>query len=134
MILLYVCRLTKNLNIIYLSIYLTPYFVHSNFSSYVLNAGGIPYAHVSNELLLKYLVDGNRLQWPEICSEELYKLMRRCWLECPNDRPFFAEIVQLLEEKENNSHLYVNFDNIASNYVFPPTMPVESEQPNKINV
>lgn len=90
------------------------------------NLGGIPYAHVSNELLLKYLMDGNRLQWPEICSEELYKLMRRCWSESSDDRPFFAEIVQLLEQKENNAHVYVNFDSIASNYVLPPTMPVES--------
>lgn len=90
------------------------------------NLGGIPYAHVSNELLLKYLIDGNRLQWPEICSEELYKLMRRCWSESPDDRPFFAEIVQMLEQKESNAHVYVNFDSIASNYVFPPTMPVES--------
>lgn len=94
------------------------------------NLGGIPYAHVSNELLLKYLIDGNRLQWPEICSEELYKLMRRCWSESPDDRPFFAEIVQLLEQKENNAHVYVNFDQIASNYVFPPTMPVDSEHPD----
>lgn len=89
---------------------------------------------MSNELLLKYLIDGNRLQWPEICSEELYKLMRRCWSENPDFRPFFAEIVQLLEQKENNAHVYVNFDSIASNYVFPPTMPMESGHPDQMNV
>lgn len=37
------------------------------------------------------------------------------------DRPSFTEIVQKLEFSENNAHIYVNFDDIAPNYVFPPT-------------
>lgn len=90
---------------------------------------------MSNELLLKYLIDGNRLHWPEICSEELYKLMQRCWAEDSDVRPFFAEIVQLLEQKENNAHVYVNFENISSNYKFPPTMLADSEhQPEQMEV
>lgn len=83
--------------------------------------GGIPYPHVCNELLLRHLIDGHRLQRPEICSEQLYKLMRLCWSECPMDRPSFVEIVQKLEFSESNAHIYVNFDDIAPNYVFPPT-------------
>lgn len=68
------------------------------------------------------------MQRPEICSEQLYKLMRQCWSECPHDRPFFTEIVQKLETTEQDEHIYVNFDDIAPNYVFPPTAVTETEK------
>lgn len=70
------------------------------------------------------------MQRPEICSEQLYKLMRQCWSECPHDRPFFTEIVQKLECTEQDEHIYVNFDDIAPNYVFPPTAVTEMEKKN----
>lgn len=53
--------------------------------------------------------------------------MWQCWSECPHDRPFFAEIVRKLESNENDAHVYVNFDEIEPNYVFPPTVPVETD-------
>lgn len=68
------------------------------------------------------------MQRPEVCSEQLYKLMRQCWSECPHDRPFFTEIVQRLESTERDEHIYVNFDDIAPNYVFPPTAVTEAEK------
>lgn len=68
------------------------------------------------------------MQRPEICSEQLYKLMRQCWSECPHDRPFFSEIVQKLESTERDEHIYVNFDDIAPNYVFPPTAITEKDK------
>lgn len=77
---------------------------------------------------MKYLADGNRMQRPEICSEQLYKLMVQCWSECPLDRPFFSDIVQKLETTQKDEHIYVNFDEIAPNYVFPPTA---IEEPKK---
>ncbi|XP_031623796.1 mast/stem cell growth factor receptor kita-like [Contarinia nasturtii] len=93
--------------------------------------GGIPYANLSNELLLKYLVDGYRMPRPEICSEQLYKLMQQCWSESPFNRPSFSEIVQRLENTERDEHIYVNFDEIAPNYVFPPTRVTESDKTDK---
>lgn len=81
-------------------------------------------------MLLRHLADGHRMQRPEICSEQLYKLMTQCWSECPHDRPFFNEIVQKLESRENDAHVYVNFDDIAPNYVFPPTISVDAEKAN----
>lgn len=84
---------------------------------------------------MRHLIDGHRLQRPEICTEQLYELMRQCWSENANDRPFFAEIVQKLEhDNDDSAHLYVNFDDIAPNYVFPPTIPIESENPDVIEV
>lgn len=83
-----------------------------------------------NELLLRHLADGHRLQRPEVCTEQLYKLMWQCWSENAHDRPFFAEIVRKLENNDIDAHLYVNFDEIAPNYVFPPTIPIESGQPD----
>lgn len=50
--------------------------------------------------------------------------MGECWSECPLDRPFFTDILQRLEVTERDEHIYVNFDDITPNYVFPPTATV----------
>lgn len=76
------------------------------------------------------MADGNRLQRPEICTEQLYKLILQCWSENSDNRPYFSEIVRQLENNDDDAHLYVNFDEIATNYVFPPTVPVASENPD----
>lgn len=70
------------------------------------------------------------MERPEICSEKLYKLMTECWEKSPIDRPTFAEIVKSLEKFDRDEHVYVNFDDIAPNYVFPPTNVTEKDQKN----
>lgn len=52
--------------------------------------------------------------------------MGQCWSECPLDRPFFYEMLQRLEVTERDEHIYVNFDDIAPNYVFPPTAAINT--------
>lgn len=81
----------------------------------------MPYPNVSNSQLLNYLTTGCRMQRPEICSEKLYSLMSKCWLENQDDRPTFAEIVNLLESKEEVP-IYVSLDDLAPTYAFPPTV------------
>lgn len=82
--------------------------------------GGFPYPTVSNHELLSYLVGGQRLERPENCSEHLYRLMLACWLELPDERPEFADIVQHLEPAHGR-RVYVDFNELRKDYTFPPT-------------
>lgn len=81
--------------------------------------GGFPYPTVGNHELLTYLSSGQRLQRPENCSEQLYELMLHCWAENSQDRPYFSEIVTKLEP--THQRIYVDFNELKPNYVFPPT-------------
>lgn len=81
--------------------------------------GGFPYPTVGNHELLAYLSSGQRLQRPENCSEQLYELMKHCWTENPEDRPYFSDIVAKLEPA--HQRIYVDFNDLGPNYVFPPT-------------
>lgn len=81
--------------------------------------GGFPYPTVGNHELLAYLSSGQRLQRPENCSEPLYELMKHCWMENPEDRPYFSDIVTKLEPA--HQRIYVDFNDLGPNYVFPPT-------------
>lgn len=85
----------------------------------------MPYPNICNSQILDHLESGYRMQRPEVCSEDLYKLMRQCWSANPDDRPFFQQIVEQFEAPEETATatnpIYVNFDQLASNYIFPPT-------------
>lgn len=81
--------------------------------------GGFPYPTVNNHEILEYLSQGKRLDRPEICSEILYQLMLKCWHENPESRPTFAEIVKQLQPQ--NQKIYVDFNSLGPDYVFPPT-------------
>ncbi|XP_053695117.1 platelet-derived growth factor receptor alpha [Sabethes cyaneus] len=80
--------------------------------------GGYPYPTVSNHELLAYLHNGNRLERPEICSTELYKLMLNCWKAEPENRPSFQQISKSLQP---HHRIYIDFNEIEPTYVFPPT-------------
>ncbi|XP_019868373.2 fibroblast growth factor receptor-like [Aethina tumida] len=62
--------------------------------------GGFPYGGIQAEALLPRLLNGERLSRPEICSEQIYKLMLECWEQNPDDRPSFQQIVLRLPEYE----------------------------------
>lgn len=80
--------------------------------------GAVPYTKVDNKFILTYLKSGRRLKRPEICTDELFEIMKRCWCQNPDERPSFSELVNLLDHR--NKRIYVKFTTIASNYVFPP--------------
>lgn len=96
------------------------------FYLFCLIAGGMPYPNICNNQILDHLLSGYRMQRPEICSEDLYRLIRLCWSEDPDERPFFSEIVEKFEMPDDEfstgkDPIYVNFDELAPNYAFPPT-------------
>uniref|UniRef100_T1JFU0 Tyrosine-protein kinase receptor n=1 Tax=Strigamia maritima TaxID=126957 RepID=T1JFU0_STRMM len=55
-----------------------------------------PYQGLSNEQVLKYVIDGGVMERPEACPNKLYDLMRGCWSQMPKLRPTFVDLVTQL--------------------------------------
>jgi len=62
-----------------------------------------PYQGFTNDEVMKYVKDGNKMRRPEDCPDILYNLMSECWNNNPNDRPTFLEICQRLLPDANDS-------------------------------
>ncbi|XP_067042734.1 fibroblast growth factor receptor 4-like [Acropora muricata] len=76
----------------------------------IVTLGERPYRGVRGLLELHDLLqDGVRLEKPRHCSQELYDIMLSCWEKCPDDRPTFEELFQILQEILNKSErAYIN--------------------------
>ncbi|KAK3745525.1 hypothetical protein QZH41_009926 [Actinostola sp. cb2023] len=84
--------------------------------------GGAPYPSMFTRDLVRELRSGYRMEKPEMCSEEVYKIMGKCWEAVPSDRPTFTEIVKQFEELllEDNPYLdFSNYDNNKDYYLVP---------------
>ncbi|WKY01069.1 hypothetical protein Q1695_015232 [Nippostrongylus brasiliensis] len=80
----------------------------------IVTLGGFPYPTVCDKDMLQYLLDGNRLEKPISCSDEIYAVMTECWRLCARDRPSF---VCLCDRLGSLSIPYVEF---AANTTLPP--------------
>ncbi|XP_022230516.2 macrophage colony-stimulating factor 1 receptor 1 isoform X2 [Drosophila obscura] len=78
--------------------------------------GASPYPTISNSELIPYLLAGNRLQRPDICTPQVYTIMLQCWLEEPEERPTFDALYRVLSPKTT----YVDINSLSDDYVFPP--------------
>ncbi|XP_052663173.1 tyrosine-protein kinase Fes/Fps isoform X4 [Harpia harpyja] len=56
--------------------------------------GAVPYANLSNQQTREAVEQGMRLDPPEQCPEEVYRLMQQCWEYEPHKRPSFSTIHQ----------------------------------------
>ncbi|XP_063003180.1 insulin receptor [Elgaria multicarinata webbii] len=57
-----------------------------------------PYQGLSNEQVLKFVMDGGCLERPENCAERLHNLMQMCWQYNPKMRPTFVEVIEMLKD------------------------------------
>ncbi|GBP95582.1 Insulin-like receptor [Eumeta japonica] len=57
-----------------------------------------PYQGLSNDQVLRYVIDGGVMERPENCPDKLYFLMQRCWHHRPSARPSFIDIIRYLLE------------------------------------
>ncbi|XP_078526892.1 insulin receptor [Lissotriton helveticus] len=57
-----------------------------------------PYQGLSNEQVLKFVMDGGSLEQPENCPVRLHSLMSLCWQYNPKMRPVFLEIIEMLKD------------------------------------
>lgn len=60
--------------------------------------GAVPYPDLLNHQVRPKILEGYRLPKPDDCPEEIYKLMLRCWMLNPKDRPNFSDIYQELSK------------------------------------
>ncbi|NXV21853.1 INSR protein, partial [Cepphus grylle] len=68
-----------------------------------------PYQGLSNEQVLKFVMDGGYLDQPDSCPERLHSLMQMCWQYNPKMRPTFIEIIEMLKEDLHPSFHEVSF-------------------------
>ncbi|XP_025066097.1 insulin receptor isoform X3 [Alligator sinensis] len=68
-----------------------------------------PYQGLSNEQVLKFVMDGGYLDQPDNCPERLHSLMQMCWQYNPRMRPTFIEIIEMLKEDLHPSFQEVSF-------------------------
>ncbi|NWH79304.1 INSRR protein, partial [Piaya cayana] len=52
-----------------------------------------PYQGMSNEQVLRFVMDNGVLERPENCPETLHELMCRCWQQNPRQRPSFVQLL-----------------------------------------
>ncbi|XP_075954174.1 insulin receptor a [Anarhichas minor] len=57
-----------------------------------------PYQGLSNEQVLKFVMDGGILDRPDNCADRLHNLMQMSWQYNPKMRPAFQEIIEMLRE------------------------------------
>ncbi|CAL8254318.1 unnamed protein product [Merluccius merluccius] len=68
-----------------------------------------PYQGLSNEQVLKFVMDGCYLERPDNCPERMHNLMQMCWQYNPKMRPVFQEIIEMLREDLHPSFQEVSF-------------------------
>ncbi|XP_031636037.1 insulin-like receptor isoform X2 [Contarinia nasturtii] len=68
-----------------------------------------PYQGLSNDQVLRYVIDGGVMERPENCPERLYSLMCRCWQHRPSARPTFIQIITMLLDEAKPNFLNVSF-------------------------
>ncbi|XP_052889500.1 insulin-like receptor [Anopheles moucheti] len=68
-----------------------------------------PYQGLTNDQVLRYVIDGGVMERPENCPDKLYELMRICWQHRASARPSFIEIIKMLLPDANDHFKMVSF-------------------------
>uniref|UniRef100_A0AAY4DN22 Tyrosine-protein kinase receptor n=1 Tax=Denticeps clupeoides TaxID=299321 RepID=A0AAY4DN22_9TELE len=68
-----------------------------------------PYQGLSNEQVLKFVMDGGYLDRPDNCAERMHNLMQMCWQYNPKMRPTFLEIIEMIKDDLHPSYQEVSF-------------------------
>uniref|UniRef100_A0AAG5DU37 Tyrosine-protein kinase receptor n=1 Tax=Anopheles atroparvus TaxID=41427 RepID=A0AAG5DU37_ANOAO len=68
-----------------------------------------PYQGLTNDQVLRYVIDGGVMERPENCPDKLYELMRVCWQHRYSARPTFIDIISMLLPDANEHFSMVSF-------------------------
>ncbi|CAH3158201.1 unnamed protein product [Porites lobata] len=74
----------------------------------IFTIGGSPYPRMDGRKIVSLLQDGYRMPKPRHVDDELYKIMKPCWLEDPDARPSFSELTMKLKKMENQHKGLIN--------------------------
>ncbi|KAL4237986.1 hypothetical protein ACF0H5_002697 [Mactra antiquata] len=78
----------------------------------IVTMGASPYPNIALADLYYLLSNSYRMEKPSNCSDEIYIIMRQCWLETPNERPNFTDLRVQLELLLTRDRNYLELDNI----------------------
>ncbi|XP_065204983.1 fibroblast growth factor receptor 4-like isoform X2 [Planococcus citri] len=76
----------------------------------IMSQGTPPYPALLATEVIKQVREGLRMDKPDLCSVQTYKLMQDCWSYRPEDRPTFTEI------KERLADLISNMEQVTENF------------------
>ncbi|XP_062869073.1 insulin-like growth factor 1b receptor [Trichomycterus rosablanca] len=68
-----------------------------------------PYRGMSNEQVLRFVMEGGLLDKPNNCPDMLFELMRMCWQYNPKMRPSFLEIISSIKDDLEPAFREVSF-------------------------
>ncbi|TKC37360.1 hypothetical protein EI555_002877 [Monodon monoceros] len=68
-----------------------------------------PYQGLSNEQVLRFVMEGGLLDKPDNCPDMLFELMRMCWQYNPKMRPSFLEIISSIKDEMEPGFREVSF-------------------------
>ncbi|XP_078000303.1 uncharacterized protein LOC144452946 isoform X2 [Glandiceps talaboti] len=73
--------------------------------------GSTPYFTMASSQQVKgYVMGGGRLEKPEHCSQELYNLMSKCWLEDPKQRTSCKASYKKIQQFKENETEHLNME------------------------
>ena len=78
---------------------------------------------------MRRVKEGHRLEQPDHCRPEFYRLMSRCWHSDPNRRPDFTELKAHLTRLLDDADGYIDLDHFQhSTYVSLPSDPTDQSE------
>ena len=91
--------------------------------------GSTPYPGMEAREVMRRVKDGHRLERPNHCRAEFYRLMSRCWHSDPTRRPDFTELKGDLARLLDDADSYIDLDHFQeSSYVSLESPSDESEK------
>nr|XP_006011051.1 PREDICTED: tyrosine kinase receptor Cad96Ca-like [Latimeria chalumnae] len=91
--------------------------------------GASPYPELkSPEEVMIGVCSGHRMRRPHNCREIIHRVMERCWIEKPEKRPSFSDIVRSLEDTVEQDADYISVSQSGNQY------PEIQQQSNRISV
>ncbi|KAF7224513.1 insulin-like growth factor 1 receptor [Nothobranchius furzeri] len=92
-----------------------------------------PYQGMSNEQVLRFVMEGGLLEKPDNCLDMLFELMRMCWQYNPKMRPTFLEIISSIKDDLDPHFREVSFFFSEENKP-PDTEELDMEVENMENI
>lgn len=86
----------------------------------ICTLGGFPYPTINDRDLLEFLLEGERMEKPTNCTDEIYQIMLGCWSRECEDRPTFQSLKEQLFDMQKEEKPYVNVDP-SQDFTLPPT-------------
>lgn len=91
-----------------------------------------PYQGLSNDEVLRYVIDCGVMQKPDNCPDKLYSLMTKCWQYKPASRPTFLQLCAELLDDASKDFAQISFYHSAAGVEarnVRPTPPLSQDDP-----